>query len=296
MKTLLIPTDFSETSEAAVDFGLQLAEHHGYDVILHHTVDFVQTYDSMYMDAPNIHSLTEEVVEDCEVRLENLLRKCDRNILTISKSLTIGNMIADIRKVVGEREVDLIVMGTKGASGMKEFFVGSNTEKVVRLVDCPVISIPGSLKVADIRKILVPVDLREVRPSFLRQISKFQQLFSASVDFLWVKTPHTIENSDLVTEEFNALLGEYEIASSSFTIVHDVFPVEGILAYAKDTEADMIAMATHARRGLSHLFSGSLTEDVMNHTESPMWSFKLDKNEEKIDFDSSLINEIKAKV
>lgn len=283
MKTILIPTDFSEISEAAVDFGLQLAQQHGYDVILHHSVDFVHTYDSMYMDAPNAHSFTQEVVQDSENRLENLLIKSRRDGITITKSLTVGNMIADMRKVIDSKEVDLVIMGTKGASGLKEFFVGSNTEKMVRSLDCPVISIPSKIDLKKIRKIMVPVDLAELRPGFLRQISFFQQLFSAAVEFVWVRTPHTIENAELINEEFNILLSEYEISSSSFTIVRDIFPDEGILRYAQDSDVDMLAMATHARRGLAHLFSGSLTEDVMNHSNIPLWSFKLDETEEAID-------------
>jgi len=283
MKILLIPTDFSETSEAAIDFGLQLAKQHGYDVILHHSVDFAHTYESMYMDTPNVQSFTNEVVEDCETRLENLLRSHRGGGLTITKSLTVGNMVQDLKKLVEVKEVDLMVMGTKGASGLKEFFVGSNTEKIVRIIDCPIISIPEKSQFNRVRKILVPVDLNELRPGFLRQISFFQQLFSAAVEFLWVKTPHSIENVELIMEEFNNVLSKYEISSSSFTIIREVFPDDGILEYAKDSESDMIAMATHARRGLAHLFSGSLTEDVMNHASIPLWSFKLDETEEKID-------------
>ncbi len=285
MKTLLVPTDFSEKSQAALEFGLQLAEKYDYDVIIHHTVDFINTYDNMYMDTPNVNSFTQDVVEDCEIKLEDLLKKYGQNGIKVSKSLTVGNMISDLKKVVKVREVDLIIIGTKGASGLKEFFVGSNTEKVVRLVNCPVISIPKISNFKDVRKILVPVDLRELRPGFLKQISRLQQIFSASIEFIWVQTPHTIENGDLITEEFNNMLSEYEIASSSFSIVRNVFPDEGILSYTKESRVDMIAMATHARRGLAHLFSGSLTEDVLNHLNVPMWSFKLEEKEEAIELD-----------
>jgi len=246
MKTILIPTDFSETSEAAIDFGLQLAELHGYDIILQHSVDFVPTYEAMYIDAVNVRSFTQEVVDDCEVRLDNFLRKYNRGKVKVTKRLTVGNLLLDLKDIVKEGQIDLIVMGTRGASGLKEFFVGSNTEKVVRLVDCPVISIPKKTKFTGVRKILVPIDLRELRPKFLKKISK-------------------------------------EIASSSFTIIRDVFPDEGILKYAKESNADIIAMATHARRGLAHLFSGSLTEDVLNHLNIPLWSFKLDETEDTID-------------
>lgn len=285
MKKLLIPVDFSSTSDAAVDFGLQLAAKSQYEVILHHSVDFLGTYESMYMDAPQVQSFTQSVVKDMEGRLDSLYRRCKADNVEISKQLTTGSLIQDIRKMAHEHEVDLIVMGTKGASGMKEFFVGSNTEKVVRLVECPVIAVHGKTDAKSIRRIMVPIDLEEIRPSFLKQVSDLQQLFSASIEFVWVKTPHDMLNLDLVEEELNRLLSEYEIASSSFTIVRNVFPQEGLLNYAKENESDMIAMATHSRRGIAHWFSGSLTEDVMNHAEVPLWSFKIDESENPIDLD-----------
>lgn len=282
MKKLLIPTDFSETSDAALDFGLQLAKKFGYEVILFHSVEFVNTFESMYIDALNVHSFSKEVVNDCEARLQDMMRQCDMDASKLSTRLKVGDLISDIKEVVKEEKVDLIIMGTKGASGLKEFIVGSNTEKVVRLIDCPVISIPKTSQVRKIRKISVPVDPRELRPGFLQQISILQQLFSAAIEFVWVKTPHSKGNSDLISKEFNNALCEFEIASSSFTIIQNVSPVDGILSYVRKNKTDMLAMATHAHRGLTHLTSGSLTEDVMNHLEIPMWSFKMDENENRL--------------
>ncbi len=286
MKKLLIPVDFSETSEAAIHFGIQLAEKCGYHVMLHHSVDLVHAYESMYMDVPHVQTFTQQVVDDMEVKLENLFRLTRREGMIITKHLTTGTLVQDIKKLVDEHEVDLIVMGTKGASGLKEFFVGSNTEKVVRLVNCPVISVPSSADVRTIRKILVPIDLSEIRPSFLSQMAHFQRMFSAAVEFVWVKTPHDIENVELITEEVNNLLSQYEVASSSFTVIKDVFAQDGILNYAHITDADMIAMATHARRGLAHWFSGSLTEDVVNHARIPLWSLKIDEKEKTLNLEA----------
>jgi nucleotide-binding universal stress UspA family protein len=286
MKKLLIPVDFSETSEAAIEFGIQLAQKCSYHVMLLHSVDLVHTYESMYMDVPHVQSFTQQVINDMEVRLENLYRQTHREGMVMTKHLTTGTLIQDIKKIVDEYHVDLIVMGTNGASGLKEFFVGSNTEKVVRLVNCPVISIPSHADVRSIRKILVPIDLSEIRPSFLMQVSHFQQLFSAAMEFVWVKTPHDIENIDLITDEVNNLLSEYEVASSSFTVIKDVFTQDGILNYAMLTDADMIAMATHARRGIAHWFSGSLTEDVVNHAHIPLWSLKIDETEKTLNLES----------
>ncbi|MEQ9231096.1 MAG: universal stress protein [Cyclobacteriaceae bacterium] len=286
MKKLLIPVDFSETSESAVDFGVQLAKRFGYSISLLHSINLFGTYESMYADGPQIQSFTDKLVEDMEIRMDNLKTRYREEGLVINTHITSESLVQDIRKIVREHDIDLIVMGTKGVSGFKEFFVGSNTEKVVRLVDLPVISIPNKTNLTDIRQIMVPVDLGEIRPSFLTEISLLQQLFSASIEFVWVKTPHDIENLELLTEEFNNLLNDYEIASSSFTIKHDIFPQDGILTFAHNSGADMLAMATHSRRGIAHWFSGSMTEDVMNHIKLPVWSFKIQDEERPLNLES----------
>lgn len=282
MKKLLIPVDFSETSEMAVDFGVQLAKKCGYHIMLHHSVDFNGTYESMYVDAPHAKSFTEKVIEDMEIELENMCRKFNEDAITITRHITTGSLTNDVKNLVNEHEVSLLIMGTNGCSGLKEFLIGSNTEKIVRLVDRPVVSIPGRVNLKKIRRIVIPTNLNEIHSSFLREVSILQQLFSASIEFVWVKTPHDIENIEEVEDEFNNLLSEYEIASSSFTIVRDILPQEGLLQYVNNIDADMIAMATHGRRGISHLFSGSITEDVINHSDIPIWSYKMNQDEEPL--------------
>jgi nucleotide-binding universal stress UspA family protein len=286
MKKLLVPTDFSETSEYAIGFAVQLARKCQYRIILLHTLDFPIVYDSFYMDGVSLRAFTKEISENASVKLDNLLRKHRADGLKIETRTHEGSLVDGVTHLVENEGIDLIVMGTRGATGIKELLVGSNTEKIVRLANCPVISVPQATDVSTVRRIVVPIDLREIQATFLKEVSVLQQLFSASVEFVWVKTPHYVENLELVAEEVNNLLGEYDIASSSFTIIKDVFPDEGIRKYAENTKADMLAMATHARRGIAHFFSGSLTEDVLNHSSVPVWTFRLDKDEKPINLEA----------
>ena len=133
---------------------------------------------------------------------------------------------------------------------------------------------------------MIPLDIREIKDSFLDKVAALQEQFKARIEFLWVKTPHNIENEEMVTEELTSHIKKHEITNFEFTIVKNVFPSDGILWHADDTNADMIAMATHARRGISHWLSGSLTEDTVNHIKVPVWSFKMEKKEKSISLNS----------
>ncbi|MEQ9009669.1 MAG: universal stress protein, partial [Ekhidna sp.] len=170
----------------------------------------------------------------------------------------------------------------KGSSGLEEALIGSNTEKIVRHASCPVISIPGVVDATKVKRILVPVDIREIKASFLNQVASLQEQFDAKLEFLWVKTPHNIENEERVSQELGRVIEEHGISNFEFSTVRNVFPSDGILWHADDTNADMIAMPTHARRGISHWLSGSLTEDTVNHIDIPVWSLKMDKKEKSL--------------
>ena len=133
---------------------------------------------------------------------------------------------------------------------------------------------------------MVPIDLREIKASFLSRVADLQRKFDASLDFLWVKTPHNVENEERVLEELSNLLAMHGIANANLTVEKSVFPSDAILWHADDINADLIVMPTHARRGLAHWFSGSLTEDTVNHIDIPVWTYKLDKEELNLTLES----------
>ncbi|MEM9896666.1 MAG: universal stress protein, partial [Bacteroidota bacterium] len=132
----------------------------------------------------------------------------------------------------------------------------------------------------------VPIDLHEIQATFLHHVQQLQLYTESKLEFIWVKTPHTIENEEKVMEEVTTLLKKHGLSSFTFSIVNAFFPFDGILEYAASSQSDLVAMPTHARRGLSHLLSGSLTEDTVNHIDIPVWTFKLDKEEESLSLQS----------
>lgn len=284
MKKLLIPVDFSETSEAAVDFGMQLAAVLDYEVMLHHALDLVEDDNRFYaLSQDKVHRdlYDEDMMEQKERKVSDFYKKWNTKNVKSSIHLTIGSMIDDIQELVKLYDVKLVVMGTKGASGLKELFVGSNAEKVVRYLHCPVIAIHGHADPAHIKRILVPVDLDNLLPSFLREMRHLHDLFEAEMEFVWVQSPHHSEPFETLVDEFEQVLKAYEVPGT-FSIIRDALPHAGILNYANDVEADLVAMATHHRSGVAHLFLGSVTEDVLNHLHVPLWTFSLNRDEEPI--------------
>ncbi len=285
MKKILVPVDFSSVSENATHFAIELAEKHDAQITLFNSVHFDYFTDYQFSSFSTAKSLMDDVHDAMVKKMDDYVKKFDtrRKLNVVVNS---SHLVTAIKEMVKDQGFDLVVMGTSGCSGLEEALIGSHTERVVRHTPCPVISVPKRTSVTSIKKIMVPIDLREIKASFFEQIAQLQEKFGATLDFLWVKTPHNIENEEVVEKELSDLISSYGIKNFTLTIEHNVFPSDGILWHADDTNANMIAMATHARRGLSHWFSGSLTEDTVNHIDVPVWSFRLDKKEKAITLDS----------
>ncbi|MEO9870583.1 universal stress protein [Ekhidna sp.] len=282
MKKILVPVDFSEVSISAAMFAVEIAKMSKAKLILLHSAFFNYYNDISYGMTYNYQPLIEEFEREINEKLEGLRKRVAADV-ECEICVSGLSLIESIKDIVADEGIDLIAVGTHGSSGLGEFFIGSNTEKIVRKVKCPVIAIPSKTSVNSIKKILVPIDIREIQDELMKKFAQLQKFFSASMEFVWVRTPHNIENEKVVREKFDSLMKTYGFQDSELCIICSVFPAEGILAYSQESKANMIAMATHARRGISHLLAGSMTEDTINHISIPVWTYKLDKKVKNID-------------
>jgi len=286
MKNILVPVDFSKVSEAAARFAIDLAKENNAAVTFLNSAEINYFADYHFPVYSNAKLMVTEVVESIQRQMDRMVKDFETEGVEIKGKVSPLTLMEYIKDEIKENEIDLCVVGTTGSTGLDEFFIGSNTEKIVRQVSCPVISVPKATETDAIKKILVPIDLREIRTSFLKQVRLLQKMFNCTLEFVWVKTPHNIENEDAVTDELGRVFESVGIDNYSFFIVRSVFPADGIFMEVDDSEADMVAMATHARRGIAHWLSGSLTEDTVNHVAVPVWSFKIDRSEKPLNLDA----------
>ncbi len=274
MKNILVPTDFSEQARFALDFAKELAIREGAQITLLHSLDTSRVFSPLYMDP----SLTVHMLKDLETQAREKLRELQEkqgnkvHIEAVTKSCA---LIDAIEAVSEERHVDLIVMGTQGASGLKEFLVGSNTERVLRTANAPVFTIPAPFSVRDVKKIVVPVDYTKVSERFMIELHSLQQIFDASLEFLWIKTHHFIGNEGLLHNNFMQYVRSHFTGDFNIHRRLDFTPESCILQFSMEIGADVIAMETSQRKGIDHLFLGSTTENVANHAPIPVVGFPM---------------------
>jgi nucleotide-binding universal stress UspA family protein len=186
--------------------------------------------------------------------------------------------------------ISLIAMATHGRSGLSRALLGSVAEQVVRTSPVPVFILRpfSSYEIAKtrgpeadpIRKILVPVDGSALQRLVVPHALGVARLFNSRVLLLHVLDPAFRERSRTTGEGGESLdarhaLREVELTFAtagieSVTVLEEGAPAEKILGVAREQEVDLIAMATHGRRGISRLVSGSVTEKVLREATVPM--------------------------
>ncbi|MDR6195090.1 universal stress protein [Siphonobacter sp. SORGH_AS_0500] len=269
MKTILVPTDFSPLSLKALDRAVELAIPAQASILL---LGVVKYPEPILMDAhaegswdQDMDDAFEERVESIENRLRCLLDQPKYHQVPISA--IVNRQMSTIGETIASSKADLIVMASEGATGWKEKTTGSNAERVVRYAKCPVLIIKNAEPIS-YQKVLFPTDFTNTKA--LHAFFAFADVRKAHPHFLTVNTGYLDRSFDDLEEDMTELAVDLKLESYSYAIIDAVSEEAGIIRYAEEINADLIALYTHGRTGLSHWFHGSIAEKVVNHSEVPV--------------------------
>lgn len=281
MKTILVPFDFSEEAENAFEFAKELAAITQAHLKLLHVIEIpsAQNFNTMGEvglggdDINNIFVI--ELVEKRKKQIKAIEEENKDKAYKFSTKMIFGNPYAGISNEVAEIKADLIIMGSKGSSGLEELLIGSNTEKVVRHATCPVITIKGEVSPSNIKSIIFASDFSDENETVIPHLKKIQSMVNAQLHLVKVNTPNSFESSRESQTKINSFISKHKLEDIKVEIYNSDSEEDGIIQYAEDNNIDMIAMATHGRTGFMHLLSGSIAEDVVNHSKRPVWTMKI---------------------
>ncbi|HMJ70369.1 MAG TPA: universal stress protein [Cyclobacteriaceae bacterium] len=282
MKRILVPCDFSATAKEAYAFALQLAGKMNAEIFVLNAIDLPFSYESTYTGGQyfNEKELLKQLQDETVKSFESLKSQIGQNGRVYLSAIQ-GPVSQVIQTFIQNEIIDLVVMGTNGASGMRELLVGSNTEKVVRNSPVPVIAIRVSTSLSAITDIVVPTDAMENHPRFNDALKSLQSLLMARIHFLLVSTEYPLRESNVLLENLTVYVRNGGFENFTVNLHRDDGKEAGIITFAKEINAGMIAMATHGRKGLNHLLFGSLAEDIVNHVNCPVWTFSIRNENEQ---------------
>lgn len=281
MKTILVPYDFSEEAENAFTFAKGLATLTQGHLKLLHVIEIPtgQNFNTTGEvgigsdELQNVYMM--ELVEKRKKQIAAIKEKNSNHPFKFSTKVSFGNPYASIAGEIADIKADLIIMGSKGTSGLEELLIGSNTEKVVRHSNCPVITVKGPVLPTEIRNILFASDFGEENKAIFTQLKKLQESLQAELHLVKINTPNSFENSKDSKAKITEFIAKNKLDHVTFEIYNSDSEEDGIIQYAEDNNIDLIAMATHGRTGFMHLLSGSIAEDVVNHSKRPVWTMKI---------------------
>jgi nucleotide-binding universal stress UspA family protein len=275
MKRILVPTDFSDHAEYALRVAAQIARENNSEIVLLHMLELPhQASDAVGSghDIPEIMFFKNKVISN----LEELMDVDYLEGITVSEIIQFEKAFEGILAVSKTNNIDFIVMGSHGSGGFQEMFIGSNTEKVVRFSDVPVLVIKNKMDNFKADNFVFASDFsQEIKKPF-KQLLEIAGLFNSKLNLVMINTPSSFKPTHIAEKIMNDFIKEFNYPNYSLHIYNDVNVEKGIINFANSVQADLIGMCTHGRRtGFAHFFNGSVSEDLVNHAIRPVITFKI---------------------
>ncbi|EAP87359.1 MULTISPECIES: universal stress protein [Croceibacter] len=276
MKNILVPTDFSEQAENALKVAAQFAKTYNADIYLLHMLEL-----PMQLIDPTSNNNSQNLPESlffmklAHKRFEEVLASDYLEGVTVHETVHFHEAFDGIMEVSKEHDCDLIIMGSHGATGFKEMFIGSNTEKVVRYSEIPVLVIKQEIPNFRVDNFIFATDFSEETKRPFNEAVKFANKIDANIHLVYINTANKFKTTEEAEKKMSNFLEGMESKTFNLHIYNDRTIEEGILNYAQSIDAGLIGISTHGRKGLAHFFNGSLSEDIVNHAKRPVITFKI---------------------
>lgn len=274
MKKILVPTDFSKHAEYALRVAAQIARKNNGEIILLHMIELPhQGNDAIGTgkDLPEIMFFKNKAIE----RLEDLMDEDFLDGIEVSEVIQFEKAFSGVLNISKKNDIDFIVMGSHGASGFNEMLIGSNTEKVVRYSDVPVLVIKNEMSEFKADSFVFASDFSEEIKKPFAKILDFAKGYDSHLNLVMINTPNSFKSTIVAENIMNDFIKEFDYSNHSLHIYNDVNVEKGIINFSNSVNADIIGMCTHGRTGFAHFFNGSISEDLVNHTVRPVITFKI---------------------
>ncbi|KIA87291.1 universal stress protein [Flavobacterium sp. AED] len=274
MERILVPTDFSEHAEDALKVAAQIAKKNNCKMFLLHMLELP----SQMSDAISGGSSIPEVmlfIKKANETFQKIKERPYLNGISVSETVHFERASDGILSFSKKNKIDLIIMGSHGSSGIEEILIGSNTEKVVRLSDIPVLVIKKDIGKFEARNFVFASDFsQEIKKPFKKMI-EFTKIFDANLFLVMICTPNSFKTTLVSEKIMKDFIANFNIQNYSLHIFNDGNVEKGIINFSNSINADLIGLCTHGRTGLAHFFNGSISEDLVNHTIKPVITFKI---------------------
>ncbi|HWY11316.1 MAG TPA: universal stress protein [Bacteroidia bacterium] len=276
IRNILVPTDFSKTGLLAVEHAAFMARLCKANLHLLHVVEISDTVYNIYNPAILINDFG-EVKKLAEKRLNELAEKLKKEyIIDIKPVCKTGHTTSGIIETVKENNIDVVVIGTHGASGFDEFFMGSNAYKIVTVCTCPVVTVQTHYKKLGFTNIVLPIDDCVYSRQKVDTTIALAKRYAAKINVYGFIE----KGDDTDSKKFKIKIDSVEKAVRKAGLPYEIKIAKGnnfaesVLSYSKKIKADLIVLLTDHESHMKSMFLGAFAKRIVNHSRIPVMSIR----------------------
>ncbi|MGB5668127.1 MAG: universal stress protein [Maribacter sp.] len=272
MKTILIPTDFSKNAWNTITYAMNFFKDKRCTFYFLHTYTPAFYRMDYMLGGPEFSAIPDVGVDNSlaglEKTLENVIEKF-HNPKHIYEIISAFNILTDeINELTDKKHIDLIIMGTQGATGAKEIFLGSNTVHVIRKAKVPILGIPAGYKFRRIEKILFPTDyLTKYKNDELYSAIEIAKMFLTPITVLHVKDEYELtKDQEENKKQLELLLAQipYEMKE-----VRGTRMPKAVFDYIEENDIDLLTMRNRKHSFLERMMTRQNVEQIGFHVKIP---------------------------
>ncbi len=278
MKKILVPVDFSDVSQFGIEIAKKVAKTTEVELHLLHII----TLPSHILLDNNGDLMEDGEMDTSEVKTQKL--EAEIKMKAIVESLTdfnihtcicYGHVNEETVKYAKKNTMDLIVMGTHGSTGIKEYITGSHAEYVAMHATAPVFTVKCDRSEMQIKSLVFTNSFSHEVENFPSIIKTIQEAFHAELHLLRVNTPNSFMVDDEVLANMKKFSDKYELVDVKYSVINDKEVESGIEKYCLYNNVDVISIGSRQRTGVNKLINGCVSADLVNHVFKPIITYKI---------------------
>ena len=270
MKTILVPTDFSENANNTIKYAAALANSIQAKLILVNIINLPATPLENGIVLPMISEMFDNYNAEIRKIADGIEIKYN-NQFQIETICQYGYFLTNLNQLVKNKKVDLVIMGTKGASNLLDKYIGTNTSEFIKMAVCPVLAIPAQATFTGISHIAYASDFECEETIYLQQLIQVAELLTAQLSIVNIKTDYQL-NIVADCQVLKDIIKNFPYQNVSISQIRKNDVIKGLYEFVQDNKADVLAVSIQKRGLIENLFHSSISNKLFCQSKLPLLS------------------------
>jgi len=261
---ILVPTDLSENADNALEFAKKLVIQNGGEIIL------LFTYYAVYDFAAQATRIIGQIEKDAKKALKKAIKKNNPENLPMDYRIVQGTVEDAVDSAAKGLNIDLVIMGTQGASGLKKALLGTNTADVIKQVRVPVLAVPSGATYDRVKEIIVGIELKKEDPKTLQKLMDLTAEWRLPYEIVHIKKGENFDTEIGFKGLQQHITENFPLAEVKYVTYEADSINKGLETYLNDHSNALLVMFSKTRSFFEQLFESSRSVEMAYHTHVPL--------------------------